>query len=123
MLRLKLIILISLTLFLHFILPYSVLARNTSSFDHAPPEAENEHHSEGHLDLEELPHHIEPEENELEELNDLEEEVTLTHTNHAYTILKTPTRAVFVLKIGGIYRGTTPGPDLFEASYAQAKEQ
>ena len=111
MLRLKLIILISLTLFLHFILPYSVLARNTLSLNHAPPEAENEHHSEGHLDLEELPHHIEPEENELEELNDLEEEVTLTHTNHAYTILKTPNRALFVLHIGKIFHGDTPKPD------------
>lgn len=119
MLRLKLIPLISLTLFLHFILPYSVITKATTTQNHAPPDPHEEHHSEGHLDLEELPHHIEPAENELEELDDLEEEVTLTEENHAYTTLKTPVRALFVLIIGGVHRGTTPGSTSFEIPYAQ----
>ena len=55
-------------------------------------EAEHDTEHEVH---EELPPHIEPEENELEELDESDTEVITAH-NHVDSLKKTPEKAVFV---------------------------
>lgn len=95
--RLQLLACICLTLVMHFFLPYAALAENMGKRDHAPPP--NDHHghdAEGHS-IHELPHHIEPKENELEEVDEDNTEVELLRPEYTETTEKMPKEALFVL--------------------------
>lgn len=67
--------LVWLTLLVHFMLPYAAMSAEQTNKSHASPlpHAYNEDYGEDpgqEEHLEELPHHIEPSENELEELDE-----------------------------------------------------
>jgi hypothetical protein len=82
---------------MHFFLPYAVIADHQEQLSHAPPHMDRHESNEDGQTIEELPHHIEAQESELEEVDEDQNELFLLPNDKMISMKKTPLRAIFVL--------------------------